>query len=90
MPLPGDPVRFTVKMGVLENEVSGVYQFQRGHSCVILDDVGGEWEVQSMWKMKKLSRYPLTAKKIKHGEYFATAHKFRNAFIIGTKRDFAH
>jgi len=54
MPLPGDPVRFTVKMGVLENEVSGVYQFQRGHSCVILDDVGGEWEVQSMWKMKKL------------------------------------
>jgi hypothetical protein len=54
MPLSGDPVRFTIKMGVLEHEVSGVYQFRRGHSCVILDDAGGEWEVQSMWQMKKL------------------------------------
>jgi len=54
MPLSGDPVRFTVKLGVLEHEVSGVYQFRRGHSCVILDDAGGEWEAQSMWQMKKL------------------------------------
>ena len=54
MPLSGDPVRFTVKLGVLENEVSGVYQFRRGYSCVILDDAGQEWEVQSMWQMKKL------------------------------------
>ena len=54
MPLPGDPVRFTVKLGVLENEVSGVYQFRRGYSCVILDDAGQEWEVQSMWQMKKV------------------------------------
>ena len=54
MPLPGDPVRFTAKVGIHEHEVSGVYQFRRGHSCVILDDAGGEWEVQSMWQMKKL------------------------------------
>lgn len=54
MPLPGDPVRFTAKVGIHEHEVSGVYQFQRDRSYVILDDAGGEWEVQSMWQMKKL------------------------------------
>ena len=54
MPLPGGPVRFTVKLGIHEQEVSGVYQFRRGHSCVILDDAGQEWEVQSMWQMKKV------------------------------------
>src|SRR5215207_6836375 len=32
MPLSGDPVRFMVKMGVHEREVTGVYQFRRGHS----------------------------------------------------------
>src|SRR5215216_6601036 len=38
MPLSGDPVRFTVNIGIHEQEVTGVYQFRRGHSCVILDD----------------------------------------------------
>ena len=54
MPLSGDPVRFTVKLAALEHEVRGVYQFRRGHSSVILDDAGGEWEVQGMWQLKKL------------------------------------
>src|SRR5512143_3541863 len=54
MPLPGDPVRFTAKVGIHEHEVSGVFQFKRGQAFVILDDAGGEWEVQSMWQMKKL------------------------------------
>ena len=54
MPLPGDPVRFVAKVGVHEQEVTGTYQFQRDRSYVILDDSGGEWEVQSMWEMKKL------------------------------------
>ena len=54
MPLPGDPVRFVAKVGIHESEVSGVYQYKRGQSFVILDDAGGEWEVQSMWQMKKL------------------------------------
>jgi hypothetical protein len=54
-PLPGDRVHFTAKAGIHEHEVSGVYQFMRGHACIILDDAGGEWEVQSMWQMKKLS-----------------------------------
>ena len=53
MPLPGDPVRFPAKVGVHEHEVTGTYQFQRDRSYVILDDAGGEWEVQSMWQMKK-------------------------------------
>jgi hypothetical protein len=53
MPLPGDPVSFLAKVGIHEHEVSGVYQFKRHHSYVIFDDVGGEWEVQSMWQMKK-------------------------------------
>jgi hypothetical protein len=52
-PLPGDRVRFMAKAGVLENEVLGVYQFKRQHSYVIFDDSGGEWEVQSIWHMKK-------------------------------------
>jgi hypothetical protein len=38
---------FTAKGGL--HEVDGVYQFKRGQSFVILDDPGGEWEVQSMW-----------------------------------------
>ena len=54
MPLPGDRVRFTAKVGIHEHEVTGTYQFHRDRSYVILDDAGGEWEVQSMWQMKKL------------------------------------
>jgi hypothetical protein len=52
-PLPGDRVRFTAKAGVHEHEVTGVYQFKRRYSYVILDDGEGEWEVQSMWQMMK-------------------------------------
>jgi hypothetical protein len=52
-PLPGDRVLFTAKAGIHEHEVSGVYQFKRRHSYIILDDSGQEWEVQSMWQMKK-------------------------------------
>jgi hypothetical protein len=54
MPLPGDPVRFMAKVGVHEHEVTGAYQFKRDRSYVILDNGGGEWEVQSMWEMRKL------------------------------------
>jgi hypothetical protein len=51
-PLPGDRVLFTAKAGVHSHEVLGTYQFRRRLSYVILDDAGGEWEVQSMWEMK--------------------------------------
>jgi hypothetical protein len=54
MPLPGDPVCFTAKVGRHEHKVTGTYQFKRDRSYVILDDAGGEWEVQSIWQMKKL------------------------------------
>ena len=53
-PLPGDRVRFMAKAGVHEHEVDGVYQFKRGHSYIIVDDGGGEWEVQSSWQMKRM------------------------------------
>ena len=53
-PLPGDRVLFTAKAGVHEYEVSGVYQFKRRHSYIIFDDGGGEWEVQSMWQIRKM------------------------------------
>jgi len=53
-PLPGDRVRFRATAGVHEHEVTGTYQFKRHHSYVIFDDAEGEWEVQSMWQMKKL------------------------------------
>ena len=62
MPLPGDPVRFVARVGIHESEVSGVYQFKREQSYVIFDDAGGEWEVQSMWEMRKLRRYPAQSK----------------------------
>ncbi len=53
-PLPGDRVRFRATAGVHEHEATGTYQFKHHHSYVIFDDAGGEWEVQSMWQMKKL------------------------------------
>ncbi len=53
-PLPGDRVRFIARAGLHEAEVTGVYQFKRDRSYIILDDAGGEWEVGSMWQMKKL------------------------------------
>ena len=53
-PLPGDRVRFTTKVGERQQEVTGIYQFKRHHSYVIVDDDGGEWEVPSRWQMKKL------------------------------------
>jgi len=53
-PLSGDGVRFPAKVGIHEHEVIGVYQFKRRHSYIILDDGGGEWEVQSMWFMQKV------------------------------------
>jgi hypothetical protein len=52
--LPGNRVRFVAKVGVHEHEGNGVYQYKRCHSYVIVDDGGGEWEVQSMSQMKKL------------------------------------
>jgi hypothetical protein len=54
MPLPGDRVRFTAKVGVHEREMNGVYQFQRHHSYVIVDETGDEWELPSMWQISKL------------------------------------
>ena len=36
-----------------EHGVSGVFQFKRRHSYVIFDDGGKEWQVQSMWQIKK-------------------------------------
>ena len=53
-PLPGDRVLFTAEAGIHEHEVSGVYQFKRHHSYIVLDDSGGEWEIQSMWQMRKM------------------------------------
>jgi hypothetical protein len=53
-PLPGDRVCFTAKFGYYDEELSGVFLFKRGHSYVIVDDVGGEWQLQSIWQMKKV------------------------------------
>jgi hypothetical protein len=53
-PLPRDRVRFMARAGIHECEVVGTYRFRRNHSYVILDDGGGEWEVQSMWQMRKM------------------------------------
>ena len=53
-PLTGDRVRFIARAGIHQCEVVGTYQFRRNQSYVILDDGGGEWEVQSMWQMRKL------------------------------------
>jgi|SRR5215207_4320712 len=53
-PLPGDRVLFLARAGVHFHEMIGVYQFTRCQSYVILDDRGGEWEVQNMWQMKKV------------------------------------
>ena len=47
-PLPGDRLRFPARVGVHGHEVTGVYQFNRRQSYVILDDGGGEWEVQTL------------------------------------------
>lgn len=52
--LPGDQVHFHANVGRHHHEVIGTYQFKRSHSYVIFDDGGGEWEIQSMWQMKKL------------------------------------
>ena len=53
MPLPGEKVIFTARDGYYEREVVGTYQFKRGRSYVICDLVGGEWQVLSIWKMKR-------------------------------------
>ncbi len=55
MPLPGERVAFTARDGYYEREVFGTYQFKRGRSYVICDQVGGEWKVRSMWQMKRCS-----------------------------------
>ena len=55
MPLPGEKVIFTARDGYYEREVVGTYQFKRGRSYVICDLVGGEWQVLSIWKMKRCS-----------------------------------
>jgi hypothetical protein len=57
-PLPGDRVCFIAKAGIHEHEVSGVYQFKRRHSYIIYDDGGGEWEIQSIWQMRKMEAVP--------------------------------
>ena len=53
-PLPGDRVNFMVHIGNGDHLITGIYQFKRHHSYVILDDGGGEWELQSMCEMEKL------------------------------------
>ena len=53
-PLPGDRVHFRVNVCNREHWIMGVYQFKRRNSYVIQDDGGGDWEIQSMWEMKKM------------------------------------
>jgi hypothetical protein len=52
--LPSDQVRFRARIGLREHKVLGAHYFRRNQSYVIFDDGGGEWEVQSMWQIKKL------------------------------------
>jgi hypothetical protein len=53
-PLPGDHVRFAAKFGYQDKELSGVFLFKRGHSYVVVDNDGAEWQLQSIWQMKKV------------------------------------
>ena len=53
-PLPGDRVRFRTKIGHHQREVMGTYYYKRYHAYLIFDDGGGEWEIQSLWQMKKM------------------------------------
>lgn len=53
-PHPGDRVLFLAKAGIHSHEVIGTYQFMRRQSYIVLDDGGGEWELPSMWQMKKI------------------------------------
>jgi hypothetical protein len=52
-PLPGERVRFTVKLPSREFEVTGVYQHKKNQFHIIHDDFGGEWKIESIWQMKK-------------------------------------
>jgi hypothetical protein len=54
MPLAGDRVRFAAKFGYQDEELSGVFLFKRGDSYVVVDDDGAEWQLQSIWQMKKV------------------------------------
>ena len=54
-PLPGEKVVFTARDGYYEREVIGTYRFKRGRSYVICDLLGGEWQVLSIWQMKRCS-----------------------------------
>lgn len=53
-PLPGDRVLFLATAGIHSHEVTGTYQFVRRQSYIVLDDGGGEWELPSMWQMRKI------------------------------------
>ena len=52
-PLPGERVRFTIKLVSQEYEVSGIYQHKKNQFHIVQDDYGGEWKIQSIWQMKK-------------------------------------
>ncbi len=53
-PLPGERVRFTVKLISQEYEVFGIYQHRKNQFHIVRDDYGGEWKIQSIWQMKKV------------------------------------
>lgn len=52
-PLPGERVRFAVKLVSQEFEVSGIYQHKKNQFHIVRDDYGGEWKIRSIWQIKK-------------------------------------
>jgi hypothetical protein len=52
-PLPGERVRFAIKLVSQEFEVSGNYQHKKNQFHIGRDDYGGEWKIRSIWQMKK-------------------------------------
>jgi len=53
-PLPGERVRFTVKLVSQEYEISGIYQYKKNQFHIVRDNYGGEWKIQNVWQMKKI------------------------------------
>ncbi len=53
-PLPGERVRFIIKLVSEEHEVSGIFQHKKNQFYIVQDDYGGEWKIQSIWQLKKL------------------------------------
>jgi hypothetical protein len=52
-PVPGERVRFTIKLAFQEYEIAGIYQFKKNQFHIVHDDYGGEWKLRSIWQMKK-------------------------------------